>query len=94
MDTVIKDWFWMYDTTLWILNKELKGEKMFNNPDEPILFSEEELELESNREYINLFHNKSQIQAFKIVTELIEKIYTGLEIEKKAKTFKIELRPI
>ncbi len=94
METLVKDWFWLYDTTHWILKKELTGEKMFNNPDEPIAFSDEELELESNKEYVTLFHNKPQLEAFKIATDKAGEIYIGLDIEKKADTFNIELRPI
>lgn len=94
METVLRDWYWLYDTAHWIIKKENSGEKMLNNPDEPIIFSDEELELESNKRYADLFYNKTQMEAFKMVANLVDEIYNGLGIEKLAYKFNIELRPL
>ena len=94
MGTVIKDWFWLYDTIHWILQKEAEGERIIVSPDEPIIFTDEELELESNKEYAERFNERTQWEAVKIVADLIERVYTGLGIDNIAKKFSIEVRPL
>jgi len=94
MEIVIRDWYWLYDTINWVLKKEEQGDNIIVNPDEPIVFTDEELELESNIEYAEKFKDKTQYEAFKIVADLVKRLYTGLNIEGIAKKFNIEMRPL
>ena len=94
METVIKDWFWLYDTINWILRKHAEGERIIVSPDDPIIFLQEELELESNKEYAERFNEKTQWEAVKIVADLVERVYTGLGLENITKKFSIEVRSL
>lgn len=94
LETVIQDWFWLYDTTQWIIRKEESGEKILVNPEDEILFSEEEMELEANLAYAARFNEKTQREAFMTVANLVTDVYENLEIEQIANKFNIELRPI